>query len=113
MPAKPVRGCSGATATAGSPHAIITANELIITFGWMAGAFNKKVLFETALSESPEETTVLKNRQHSSQQNFFDLLIELKFRAIFLFAMGVMYQGHFPFCNGRNVPWPFPFLQWA
>ncbi len=44
--------------------------------------------------------------------------------AILLSAMGVMYHGHFPFCNGRDhghfpfcngsdVPWPFSFLQWA
>jgi hypothetical protein len=29
-------------------HAIVTADELIIAFGWLAGAFNKKVQFETA-----------------------------------------------------------------
>jgi hypothetical protein len=28
--------------------AIVTANELIIAFGWLAGAFNKKVQFKTA-----------------------------------------------------------------
>ncbi len=28
--------------------AIVTADELIIAFGWLAGAFNKKVQFETA-----------------------------------------------------------------
>jgi hypothetical protein len=27
---------------------IVTADELIIVFGWLAGAFNKKVQFETA-----------------------------------------------------------------
>jgi uncharacterized membrane protein YbjE (DUF340 family) len=37
------------------------------------------------------------NRQHSSQQKFFDLLGELKFRAIFHFAMGVMYHDRFSF----------------
>ena len=29
-------------------HAIVTADELIIAFGWLAGAFNKKVQFKTA-----------------------------------------------------------------
>ena len=29
-------------------HAIVTADELIIAFGWLAVAFNKKVQFETA-----------------------------------------------------------------
>ena len=71
---------------------IVTADELIIAFGWLAGAFTKKVLFETAQSENLGETTVLMNSQHSSQQKFFDLLGELKFRAIFLFALGVMYH---------------------
>jgi hypothetical protein len=33
-------------------HAIVTADELIIVFGWLTGAFNKKVQVETALSES-------------------------------------------------------------
>ncbi len=28
--------------------AIVTADELIIAFGWLAGAFNKKVQFKTA-----------------------------------------------------------------
>ena len=28
--------------------AIVTADELIIAFGWLAGAFNKKVQFDTA-----------------------------------------------------------------
>ncbi len=28
--------------------AIVTTDELIIAFGWLAGAFNKKVQFETA-----------------------------------------------------------------
>ena len=28
--------------------ALVTADELIIAFGWLAGAFNKKVQFETA-----------------------------------------------------------------
>ena len=28
---------------------------------------------------------------------------------IFLFAMGVSYHGHFPFCNGRELAWPFFF----
>ncbi len=61
-------------------RAIITADELLITaFGWLAGAFNKKVLFETALFESLGETTVLMNRQHSSRQTFFDLFGELNF----------------------------------
>jgi hypothetical protein len=53
------------------------------------------------------------NRQHSSQQKFFDLLDELEFRAIFLSTMGVMYHGHFPFLNGRDMPGPFFFPQWA
>jgi hypothetical protein len=29
-------------------HAIVTADDLIIAFGWLAGAFNKKVQFKTA-----------------------------------------------------------------
>jgi hypothetical protein len=29
---------------------------------------------------------------------------------IFLFGMGVSYHGHFPFCNGRELSWPFFFL---
>jgi hypothetical protein len=47
-------------------HAIVTADELIIAFGWLAVAFNKKV-FEKALSESLGETTVLMNRQHPTK----------------------------------------------
>jgi hypothetical protein len=43
------------------------------------------------------------NRQHSSQQKFFDLLGELKFRAIFHFAMDVMYHDRFSFRNELNV----------
>ena len=31
-------------------HAIVTTDELIIAFGWLAGAFNKKVQFETAVT---------------------------------------------------------------
>ncbi len=46
---------------------------------------------------------MLMSCQHSSQQKFFDLLGELKFRAIFLFALGVMYHDHFSFRNERNV----------
>jgi hypothetical protein len=45
---------------------IVTADELIIAFGWLAVAFNKKV-FEKALSESLGETTVLMNRQHPTK----------------------------------------------
>ncbi len=81
----------------------VTADELIIAFGWLAGAFNKKVLFKTAQSESLRETTVLMKSQHSSQQKFFDLLGELKFRAIVHFAMGMMYHGRFSFRNERDV----------
>ncbi len=33
--------------------------------------------------------------------------------AFFHFAMGVMCHGHFSFRNGRDVPWPFFFSQWA
>jgi hypothetical protein len=86
---------------------------LIIAFGWLAGAFNKKVLFETALSESLGETTVLMNRQHSSQQKFFDHLGELKFRAIFLFCNGrdvPCNHDHFSFRNERDVRFDCPFL---
>jgi hypothetical protein len=49
---------------------IVTADELIIAFGWLAGAFTKKVLFETAQPENLGETTVLMNSQHSSQHFF-------------------------------------------
>ena len=100
-------------------HVIVTADELIIAFGWLAGAFTKKVLFETAQSENLGETTVLMNRQHSSQQKFFDLLGE--FRAIFNFAIGVMYHDRFSFRNERNVRFdcsllsfgiPADFLNW-
>jgi hypothetical protein len=53
---------------------------------------------------------------------FFDLLGELKFRAIFLFALGVMYHDRFSFRNERNVRFdcsflsvglPADFLDWA
>ncbi len=83
---------------------------MIIAFGWLAGAFNKKVLFETAQCESLGETKVLMSRQHSNQQKFFDLLGELKFRTIFLVAMGVMYHGHFSFRNERDVRFDCSFL---
>jgi hypothetical protein len=53
------------------------------------------------------------NRQHSSQQKFFDLLGELKFRAIFLFALGVMYHDRFSFRNERNVRSLFFSFGWA
>jgi hypothetical protein len=69
------------------------------------------------------------NRQHSSQQKFFDLSGELKFRAIFHFAMGViiiiirravMYHDSFSFRNERmyahssflSVGLPADFLDW-
>ncbi len=61
-------------------------------------------------SEILGETTVLMNRQHSSQQKFFDLLGELKFRAIFLFALGVMYHDRLSFRNERNVRFDCSFL---
>ncbi len=60
--------------------------------------------------ESLGETTVLMNRQHSSQQKFFDLFGELKCWAIFLFAMDVMYHDHFSFRNERDVRFDCPFL---
>ncbi len=94
---------SNSTAAAESQRAIITADELIIAFGWLEGAFNKTVLFKTALSQSLGEITVLMNSQHSRQQKFFDLLSELKYRASFLFKMGVMYHGHFAFRTERDV----------
>jgi hypothetical protein len=53
------------------------------------------------------------NRQHSSQQKFFDLLGELQFRAIFHFAMGVMYHDRFSFRNERNVRSLFSSFGWA
>ena len=40
----------------------------------MAGNFQTKVLFETAHSQGKGETTVIQNRAHPSQQNFFALL---------------------------------------
>ena len=70
---------------------------------------------------------MLQTRVHPSQQKFFDLLGELKFRAIFLFALGVMYHDRFSFRNERNhaaamyalivfflsVGLPADFLDWA
>jgi hypothetical protein len=53
---------------------------------------------------------VLQTRVHPSQQKFFDLLGELKFRAIFLFALGVMYHDRFSFRNERNVRFDCSFL---
>ena len=53
---------------------------------------------------------MLMHRQHSSQQKFFDLLGELEFRAIFLFALGVMYHDHFSFRNERDVLFDYSFL---
>ena len=53
---------------------------------------------------------MLQNRLHPSQQKFFDLLGELKFRAIFLFALGVMYHDRFSFRNERNVRFDCSFL---
>ncbi len=53
---------------------------------------------------------MLMHRQHSSQQKFFALLGELKFRAIFLFALGVMYHDRFSFRNERNVLFDCSFL---
>jgi hypothetical protein len=53
---------------------------------------------------------VLMNSQHSSQQKFFDLLGELKFRANFVFALGVMYHDSFSFRNERNVHFDCSFL---
>ena len=52
----------------------------------------------------------LMTRVHPSQQKFFDLLGELKFRAIFLFALGVMYHDRFSFRNERNVRFDCSFL---
>ena len=65
---------------------------------------------------------MLQTRVHPSQQKFFDLLGELKSRAIFLFALGVMYHDSFSFRNERNVRFdcyflsvwlPADFLDWA
>ncbi len=53
---------------------------------------------------------MLMNRQHSSQQKFLDLLGELKFLAIFLFALGVMYHDSFSFRNESNVRFDCSFL---
>ena len=53
---------------------------------------------------------MLQTRVHPSQQKFFDLLGELKFRAIFLFALGVMYHDRFSFRNERNVRFDCSFL---
>ncbi len=47
-------------------HAIVTADELIIAFGWLAGAFKKTVQFETALSESLGQNTVLTAHESST-----------------------------------------------
>ena len=64
---------------------------------------------------------MLQTRVHPSQQKFFDLLGELKFRAIFLFALCVMYHDRFSFRNERNVRFdcsfrsvgvPADFLDW-
>ena len=53
---------------------------------------------------------MLQTRVHPSQQKFFDLLGELKSRAIFLFALGVMYHDRFSFRNERNVRFDCSFL---
>ncbi len=71
--------------------------------GWQALSTRKFCSRQPCLSESLGETTVLMNRQYSSQQMFFDLLGELTVRAIFLFAMGVVYHGHFSFRNELDV----------
>ena len=34
-------------------------------------------------------------------------------QVLFLFAMGVSYHDLFSFRNGRELQWPFSFLQWA
>ena len=43
--------------SAGSQHAIVIADELIIAFGWLAGAFNKKVS-ETQRNRSAHESSI-------------------------------------------------------
>ncbi len=53
---------------------------------------------------------MLQTLVHPSQQKFFDLLGELEFRAIFLFALGVMYHDRFSFRNERNVRFDCSFL---
>jgi hypothetical protein len=66
----PQAGLFARKSTAGSQHAFITADELVIVFGRLAGAFNTTVLFETALSQSLGETTVLTNHSvHCSPRN--------------------------------------------
>ena len=40
----------------------------------LVGNYKSKVLFEKAESDDIEETTVLQNRMHLSQQKFFDFL---------------------------------------
>ena len=53
---------------------------------------------------------MLQTRVIPSQQKFFDLLGELEFRAIFLFALGVMYHDSFSFRNEHDVRFDCSFL---
>ena len=88
----------------------------------MCAVISNPSSFEKKESDALGVTTVLQTRVHPSQQKFFDLLCELKFRAIFLVALGVMYHDRFFSRNERNLRFdcsflsvglPADFLDWA
>ncbi len=47
---------------------------------WLAGNFQSKVLFETKGSEAKGETIVVQQRNHPSQEKFFEFLSKRKLR---------------------------------
>ena len=56
---------------------------------WLAGNFQSKVLFETKGSQAKGETAAVQQRNHPSQEKFFEFLGKQKLRTpIVLFVPG-------------------------
>ncbi len=49
---------------------------------WRTGNYQAKILFESKDSQAKGETTVLQNRVHPSQQQFFEFLSMLKLQIV-------------------------------
>jgi hypothetical protein len=68
----------------------------------------------SSIYQNPATTLSRQDQRELLSQPFLPWhYISFSYQLFFLFAMGVSYHDHFSFRDGRELPWPFSFLQWA
>lgn len=68
----------------------------------------------SSIYQNPATTLSRQDQRELLSQPFLPWhYISFPYQLFFLFAMGVSYHDHFSFRDGRELPWPFSFLQWA